>query len=218
METKKIKPGPRGIQACDKLMEINRGALIIVIINYVCWSCIDWKTVWVTAMLTSGAVRMSHGEWNFWSILCVTCHILPPRVDPAGHCGSHVVTLSKWSTRWWQDSNTYLLTYSAYLLRGVWWLVWAGESAYTGLLFIQIVAACFWKRYVNDDAPALMCDVWSAQNPCLHYSGYIATSVSLPLLSLHLCASFRTPVSPPTAYSEKVASAHLWKHFPSISY
>lgn len=109
MDTKKIKPGPRGIQACDKLMEINQSSLIKAIINCVCWSCIDWKTVWVTAMLTSGAVKMSHGERDFGSNLCATCHILPPRFDPVGHRGSHVVTLSKWSTRWWLDSHFYLL-------------------------------------------------------------------------------------------------------------
>ncbi len=35
MDTKKIKPAPRGIKACDKLKEINRGSLIKAIINYV---------------------------------------------------------------------------------------------------------------------------------------------------------------------------------------
>lgn len=43
-------------------------------------------------------------------------------------------------------------------------------------------------------------------------------SLSLPLLTLHLCGGFRTLISPPTVYSEKVASAHPLKLFPSISY
>lgn len=76
MDTKKIKPGLGGILAHDKLMEINQGSLIKAIINYVGWSCIDWKTVWVTAMLTSGAA--SDESWRVGLLKPPLCHLSYP--------------------------------------------------------------------------------------------------------------------------------------------
>ena len=70
---RKLNPSLWGTQASDKLMEINWGSLIKAIIKYVCWSCIDWKTVWVTAMLTSGAV--SNESWWVGLLKHPLCHL-----------------------------------------------------------------------------------------------------------------------------------------------
>lgn len=182
METKKIKPGPWGVHACDKLMEINRRSLIKAIINYVCWSSIDWKTVWVTAMLSSGAVsdeswrvgplkhplrHLSYPASSLWSsgTLRVTCRDTDRMIhkmmtgftrlqySTCLHCtASHLMTKKEWRT---------------------------GKQ---GFLFIRLVEACFGKIYVYDDAPALHVLMFDQHCfLCLHYSWSIATSA--PVLS-----------------------------------
>lgn len=89
MDTRKIKPGPWGDQACDKLMEINQGSLIKAIIKYVCWSCIDWETVWVTAALTSGAVNSE--SWWVGLLKHPLCHLSYP-ASSLGSSGTLRVT------------------------------------------------------------------------------------------------------------------------------
>ena len=71
------------------------------------------------------------------------------------------------------------------------------EIGLQGLLFIQSDDIMMMRLYVVFDQ--------HSDNSCSHFSGSMATqaSVSLPLLPLHLCGSFRTPISPPTVYSEK---------------
>lgn len=133
---------------------------------------------------------MSHGEWDFWSALCVTCHILPSLFDPRGHCGSHVVTLSKRSTRRWLDSHIYLLgcIFIAFEERG------GGNKCLHRFSLWQLVL----EGYIR-------CCVWSVFIPfmisflCSHCQ---SAPVFLPYFSLSLWRSFRPLIFPPTAYWE----------------
>lgn len=136
-----------------------------------------------------GQLVMSHGERDGWSIVCVTCHILLPRFDLVGHCGSCAVTLT--------EEVTYCSLRNSITNTSI---------GNTSLLSIQLVLETIRSRW----RPSTVRAKFNQQRQLL------------PQQSQSLCRSICMGASGHRSLhprlTKKVASTHLRKLIPSLSY